>query len=149
MLRVSVRHTALLLIAGGLAAAADKAYPIFTSENFVNNMQLLGRNFAAVNGSLTKTDFEAAKAQLARSRELLAITITFWRDRKEDGAIKILRETLARIDDLDTALSAAKIDPAAATAIATQVATNCQNCHSRFREEDPNTKNYKFKKSAQ
>ena len=140
------RPTAWLLIAGGWAVAADKTYPIFTPKQFVNNMQLLGRNFDAVNGSLAKNDYDTAKAQLARSRELLAITITFWRDRKKDDAIKVLRETLAKIDDLDTALSAAKIDPSAATAIAAQVTAGCQSCHSRYREQDSDTKRYRFKK---
>jgi hypothetical protein len=138
----------LLVIGLGAAVAAQKPYPIFTSENFINNMQLLGRNFGAVNASLAKNDFENAKAQLARSRELLAITITFWRDRKKDDAVKILRDTLARMDDLDIALSADKIDPVAATALAKQIDAKCESCHSIYREQDPETKGYRFKKGS-
>src|SRR5947208_5016785 len=111
----------LLLISLGAAGAAQKRYPVFTPENFINNMQLLGRNVGAVNALLAKNDFENAKAQLARSRELLAITITFWRDRNKDDAVKILRDTLARMDDLDTALSADRIDPVRATNFAKQI----------------------------
>jgi len=140
--------TALLLIGLGIAAAADKPYPIFTPENFTNNMQLLGRNFGGVNASLAKGDFETAKAQLARTRELLAITVTFWRDRHKDDAVKILRDTLTKMDDLDTALSAEKVDPAGAVGIAKQIGAGCQSCHSKYREQDAATKAYRFKKSS-
>lgn len=144
MLPVSV----LVLISLVAAGAAQKRYPVFTSENFINNMQLLGRNFGAVNASLARNDFENAKAQLARSRELLAITVTFWRDRNKDDAVKILRDTLARMDDLDTALSADGIDAVTATALAKQINAGCEMCHSTYREQDSETKGYRFKKGS-
>jgi cytochrome c556 len=141
-----LRAAALLLIFAASAVAADKPYPIFTPENFTNTMQLIGRNFAAVNSALSKNDFDSAKAQLARSRELLALTVTFWRDRKKDDATKILRDTVTRMDELDAALSAEKIDLAAAAAIAKQIGNGCQSCHTAYREQDPGTKTYRFKK---
>ena len=112
-------------------------------------MQLLGRNFGGVNASLAKGDFETAKAQNVRSRELLAITITYWRDRQKDDAVKILRDTLTKMDELDTALSAEKVDPAAVTGIAKQIGANCGGCHGKYREQDPATKAYHFKKGAE
>ena len=138
----------LLISLAAAAGAVQKRYPVFTPENFINNMQLLGRNFGAVNASLAKNDFENAKAQLARSRELLAITVTFWRGRNKDDAVTILRETLARMDDLDTALSADRIDRMTATALAKQIGTGCETCHSIYREQDPETKDYRFKKGS-
>jgi len=137
--------TAVLLVSAGTLAAADKQYPVFTPDNFVNNMKLVGRNFAAVNAALAKSDYDTAKAQLTRSRELLAITITFWRDRKKDDAIKILRDGLSEMDELDASLSAEKIDPAAATALAKQAGAACQACHAAYREQDPATKAFRVK----
>src|SRR5258708_1431519 len=134
---LGISVTALLLTGLGWAAVGEKPYPVFTVPNFANNMQLLGPNFAAVNAALAKNDFENAKARLVRSRELLAITIIFWRDRMKDDAIKILRQTLTRMDDLDTILSSDHIDPAAALAIARQVGAGCQTCHNLYREQVP------------
>lgn len=127
------------------AAAGDKRYPVFTPPNFVTNMKLLGPNFAAVNAELAKNDFESAKAHLVRARELLAITITYWRDRKKDDAVQILRETLTKMDELDSALSSDSIDAAAAMAIVKQVAAGCGRCHGLYREQDPATQIYRFK----
>jgi len=145
---LGVSVTTLLLAGLGWAAFGDKPYPIFTPPNFASTMQLLGPNFAAVNAALAKNDFENAKAHLVRSRELLAITVTFWRDRKKDDAIKILRDTLTKMDALDNALSSEHIDPDAATAIAKQVGAGCQSCHTLYREQDPGTKGYRFKKGS-
>ena len=47
------------------------------------------------------SDYESAKAQLTRAREQLAITITFWRDRKKDDAVAMLRSALTGMDSLD------------------------------------------------
>ena len=145
MKRPGVRVTVVLLASMSWAAVGDKPYPVFTPENFANNMRLLGPNFAAVNTALSKNDFENAKAHLVRSRELLAITVTFWRDRKKDDAIKILHDTLMKMDDLDSALSSEHIDPARAIEIAKQAAAGCQGCHSIYREQVPGTKRYRLK----
>ena len=127
------------------AAVGDTQYPVFTAPNFVTNMKLVGPNFAAINADLGKKDFESAKAHLVRTRELLAVTITYWRDRKQDEAIKILRETLTKMDELDTALSSDSVDSDAATAIAKQIGAGCGRCHGLYREQDPATKAFKFK----
>ena len=84
-------------------------------------MKTVGQAFAAVNASLDRSEFEDSKAYLAISRDRLATTISFWRDRKKDDAIKLLRETLTKLDDLDAALSAEKVDPRVVAAAAKQV----------------------------
>lgn len=134
-----------LVPASLLLAGAEKPYPILTADNLASTMKLVGRNFAAVNASIANNDFETAKAQLTRSRELLAVTITFWRDRKKEDAIKILKGAVTKMDDLDAALSAEKIDAADASAMATQIGAACQACHSAYREQEPTTKSYRFK----
>jgi hypothetical protein len=147
---------ASLLVAAGLgatclaatclaAATSDKPYPVYTPENFINSMKLAGRNFGAVSAAVNRKDFETAKSQLVRTRELLAVTITYWRDRNKADAIRILRDTLTKIDALDTALSAETVDSANATAIKQQIGADCQACHTLYREQDPRTKGFRFK----
>jgi hypothetical protein len=133
-------------VAGGaIAAGQDKPYPIFTSEHFVSAMKTVGQAFAAVNASLGRNEFEDSKAYLVISRDRLATTITFWRDRKKDDAIKMLRDAVAKLDDLDAALSVDTIDPAAVAARVKQVGAACEACHAIYREQDPVTKAYKLK----
>jgi len=126
-------------------AAAQTKYPIFTPTNFTDAMKTVGVNFSAVNAAIASQDFATAKAQLIRSRERLALTITFWRDRKKDDEITILRDALSRMDTLDTLLSATPVDAAAAGATVKQIGANCQACHAANREQDPRTHAYRFK----
>src|SRR2546428_3172539 len=120
------------------AIAQDpRPYPIFTSEHFVAAMKTIGQAFQAVNTALAKNEFEDSKAYLVISRDRLATTITFWRDRKKDDAIRMLRDAVARLDDLDAALSADTIDPAAVAARVKQVGAACEACHAIYREQDP------------
>lgn len=136
---------AAALCATGSCATSDKSYPVFTPDNLSGSMKLVGLNFAAVNVSLGGKDFDGAKAQLVHTRELLAVTITFWRVRNKADAIQILRDTLTKMDDLDAALSGETVDPAHATAMATQIGAHCQACHAIYRELNPGTKIYHLK----
>lgn len=123
----------------GTALIAQQKNPFlkYTEANFAENMQAAGRNYPVVKSLLEKGDFEAAKAQLTRVREHLAITVTYWRDRKNDAAIALLRTALNRTDDLDVALSAEKIDPAAVRDVTARIDAACQACHTVYREPDP------------
>jgi len=133
---------------GALATGQERPYPIFTAEQFVSAMKTVGQAFAAVNASLGRNEFEDSKAYLVISRDRLATTITFWRDRKKDDAIKMLRDAVTKMDDLDVALSAEQIDPAAVAARVKQVGAACAACHAMYREQDPVTKAYRLKKGT-
>ena len=138
----------MLAMPGGNAAGAQKKNPYrnYTEEKFVENMQSAGRNYAAVTDLVAGGDYESAKAQLTRAREQLAITITFWRDRQKDDAVRMLRDALNGMDGLDTALGAASVDRAAVKAASGRVDAACSACHAVYREQDPATKAYRLKR---
>jgi hypothetical protein len=131
----------------GNAAAAQKKNPYrnYTEEKFVENMQAAGRNYAAVTTLIGGSDYESAKAQLTRAREQLAITITFWRDRQKDDAVRMLREALNGMDGLDLVLGASPVDAAAVKSASARVNAACNACHAVYREQDPATKAYRLK----
>lgn len=144
-----VAFVSVALVAGVILSAQEKKpYPIFTLDHFVAAMKTVGQASNAVNASLPNKDVGDAKAYLAISRDRLATTITFWRDRRRDDAIKMLRNVLAEMDALDDALSAENVDQAAVSAIATRIGAGCQACHQVYREQDPVTKAYRVKSDA-
>lgn len=140
-----VLAAAAAVVALVATASAQTKYPIFTAANFVDTMKIVGVNFTAVNAAIARQDFPTAKAQLIRSRERLALTITFWRDRKKDDAIKILRDSLTGMDSLDTLLSATPVDVPATSAAVKQIGTTCQSCHAAYRDQDASSHAYRFK----
>jgi cytochrome c556 len=146
--RFTLMATGSLLV--GMAAspgtlAQKNPYRNYTEEKFVQNMQTAGRNYAAVTDLLAKMDYESAKAQLTRAREQLAITTTFWRDKKKDNALRLLRDALDRTDDLDAALSEEQVNPPAIAAASQRLGAACQACHALYRVQDPATKAYRLK----
>ena len=136
----------VVVVASGTGAIAQKnPYRNYTEEKFVENMQTAGRNYAAVTDLLAKREYDPAKAQLTRAREQLAITVTFWRDRKRDDAVKLLGDAVRRMDDLDAALSTETKRSTEIDAASQRVTTACQACHALYREQDPATKSYRIK----
>ena len=135
----------LWTVATTVATAQQPAYPIYTQDDFVKTMKSVGQNFGAIGPALTANDFEAAKERVVRSREQLATTVTFWRKHKKDDAIKMWRSAIAKMDELDTALSAENVNKDAAAALVKEVGGACSACHAQYREQDPTTKAYRLK----
>ena len=144
---VALPTVALVLLAGS-PTAAQRPYPVFTEYHLDRTMALVGRNFAGVNASLADDDFETAKARLTRAREQLAVSVTFWRHKGKDDAVGMLRDTIAKMDELDAVLSAAKVDAIAAGALSKQTGAACESCHAAYREHDPDTDGYRLKQGS-
>ena len=145
-LRRRLSRPALAAAASVLAAAAlllpasspaqQGPYPIFTEAHLDATMTTLGPNVAGVRAALAAGDYSTAKERAIRSREQLATTITFWRDRERQDAVGWLRTALDRLDALDTALSVESVDAAAVEAIGTEITEACNACHTVYREQD-------------
>jgi hypothetical protein len=143
---LAVAIAAALLTVGPATSLAQKSrYPVFTADHLNDAMTTAGLAFALTEASVAKNDFENAKDYLVRVRDWLAPTITFWRDRKASDAVAMLRDTLAKLDALDAALSAQSVDTAAAARLVKQAAGSCDACHAKYREQDPSTKEYRVK----
>ena len=135
-----------LTVAGTVLAAAlllsaspsgqQGPYPIFTEAHLDATMTTLGPNVAGVRAALAAGDYSTAKERAIRSREQLATTITFWRDRDREDAVGWLRTALDRLDALDTALSVESVDAAAVVAIGGEIVEACNSCHAVYREPD-------------
>jgi hypothetical protein len=147
--KVAVKLAGAIMIVGIASAPGARAqknpYRNYNEAKFVENMQTAGRNYAAVTDLLAKREYEPAKAQLTRAREQLAITITFWRDRKKDDAVKLLRDALGAMDDLDATLSVDPLQPSNIEEASNRVTSACEACHAVYRDQDPATKAYRIK----
>lgn len=139
-----VASAALVVVGAGLPASAGlraqdgpKPYPIYTADHLAGTMETLGPNFAAAVRALEAADYPAAKERLARAREQLATTITFWRQHERADGIGFVRTAVGAMDDLDAAMSADVVDAAAAAGFAAEVQATCNACHAVYREPDP------------
>jgi len=142
----SIGMALIVVIATSVVTSAQKnPYLRYTEDKFVENKLSADRNFAAVKTFAAGADYASAKAQLTRAREQMAITITFWRDARNDAAVAMLRKTLASMDDLDVVMGAEKIDAAGVTGAVARIDEACTACHAAYREQDPATKTYRVR----
>ena len=132
----------------GSQATEDRRYPVFKEANLVSAMKVVGGSFTTGAAAVARNDFAAAKLQFLHAREELAPTITFWRDRKREDALKMLRAALSRLDELDTALSTQDVEGTAVKALIQDVDAACQACHAVYREVDPTTNAFRLKRGA-
>lgn len=123
--------------AGLRAQESPPRYPIYTGDHLAATMETLGPNFAATVRALEAGDYVAAKERLARAREQLATTITFWRQHERDDGIGFVRTAVRAMDDLDAAMSVDAVDAASASGFAADVRATCSACHATYREPDP------------
>lgn len=140
---------ALLALAGAaLAGAQPRPYPIYNEYHLDRTMKLVGRNFEGARQALAAADFETAKALFTRTREQVAVSITYWRHNERDDGVRMLRSVLDGLDGLDAALSKPPVDAAAAAALAVDTDAACQACHAVYRMQDPDTGDYSVSLAA-
>ena len=132
-----VAAVSVLAGAGLRAQDGPKPYPIYTADHLAGTMETLGPNFAAAGRALEAGDYAAAKERLARAREQLATTITFWRQHERDDGIGFVRTAVRAMDDLDAAMSVDAVDAGVASGFAADVQATCNACHVNYREPDP------------
>ncbi len=130
------------------ALAQDTSYPIFTADHLDATMKTLGPNVAGLQAALRDGDYATAKERAIRSREQLAVTMTFWRDHERDDAVQLVRAVLAELDALDRLLSTPEVDAARLEPRLTGIRNGCQACHGVYREQDSATGEYRLKQSA-
>ena len=144
--RLSLCALVVFLAVGGSIGLAQKPrYPIYTADHLNEAMKTVGLAFGLAEHALAKNDIENAKDYLIRARDQLGPSITFWRDRKLDDAVAMLRDTVKRMDALDAAMSAEQVDARAVAGLAKDAAASCETCHAKYREQDPTTKAYRVK----
>ena len=146
MLPGSVCALIMLTVAGPVAQ--DRPYPVFTAVHLDATMKTLGPNVAGVRESLAGGEYSTAKERVVRSREQLATTVTFWRDRDRADALGYLRAVLDRMDLLDAALSTDTVDAPAAGRLMTAIDDGCAACHGVYRERDRDTGDYRLHRRA-
>jgi cytochrome c556 len=144
--RLRLPAVAVLIVIAGSTVAAQQNYPAFSEADLDRSMKTAGFAFELVKRALAKNDIENAKDYLSRLREQLATSITFWRQRQRDDAVKMLRAALTHIDDgLDPILAAESVDSSTVNRRVQEIDAACAACHAVYREQDPVTKAYRLK----
>jgi hypothetical protein len=126
-----------LVSAVGLAQAPAK---IATLADHAALMKSNAQAFGVLNKSLGSSAFAETKTAAGTLRANYTALRTFWTEKKNAEALKIVNDGLSRLEGLDKMLAAAAPDHMGAQAAAKEFAGNtCAACHKMLREGDAQT----------
>lgn len=120
---------------------------ITKSEEFQQAMKTIVAGVNAGTKAVSSNAYAEAKVPLVLARQTLASTAPFWADQKMDGPLKMTKDAVRKLDDLDAALSAKTVDAAVVSAAVKAMNDACTACHAIYREGDSQT-GYRIKHTA-
>jgi len=136
---------ALIALAGAAAIAQGK---ITTLEEHAKLMKSNAQANGALNKAVGSGSFADARMQVTTLQQNLMTLQTFWMEKKNADAVKVVKEGLGRLEALDKMLAAAAPDQVAAQAAAKEFGgMTCGACHKMLREGDAQT-GFRFQAAA-
>jgi cytochrome c556 len=126
--------TAALSVALGSAPLVAQS-KVTTAEELDKIMKKASA-FRQVDKAIQSNNAADARKQLEIVENAVKESQSFWITHKKDDAVKMNKESLAKLDDLEKVLSADSLDVAAATAAFKQAGGACRSCHQQYRIED-------------
>ncbi len=109
---------------------------INSPDEYRQAMKTVGTAVNAGGKSIDSGAYTDAKAPLVLARQSLASSVPFWSEKKIENAVKLTRESVRKLDDLDTALSAQTVDGSAVSKVVSSLLETCNACHAAYREGD-------------
>jgi hypothetical protein len=124
----------------GALALAQAPAKIATLADHAALMKSNAQANGALNKSLGSSAFADAKTAAGTLRTNFTTLRTFWTEKKNAEALKVVNDGLSRLDALDKILGATAPDQMAAQAAAKEFGGNtCAACHKMLREGDAQT----------
>jgi len=135
MRRLLTGITAVMLTLTGTVLVAQK---VATPEDLDKTMKKIAPAQTAAAKAIQSMTWSDAKAQITIVKQALNDTEPFWVAHKKDDAVKMLKDSIARVTAVEEAISAPMPDQQAALAAFKQVGATCAACHKQYREQDEN-----------
>jgi hypothetical protein len=145
MRRFTLCSTVAMVALVGAIALAQAPAKIATMADHAALMKSNAQANGAIGKALGSGAFADARMQLTTLRTNLTTLRTFWTEKKNAEALKIVNDGLSRAEALDKMLGMAAPDQMAAQAAAKEMGGNvCGACHKMMREGDAQT-GFKFR----
>jgi hypothetical protein len=143
-MRVRVYAGAMLIaLSGALVVAQNK---VTTPEEFDKAMKPAGPAMRNTGKALQSGAAADVKKELAVIKAALTDTQSFWVLHKKDDAVKMNKESIAKLEALEKLVDGDKVAPEAPAALK-EMGGTCAACHKQYREQDAEG-NYKIKAGA-
>lgn len=130
--------TSTIALIVALASTAMLAQKVTTPDDLDKAMKKIAPAQGAANKAIQSMSWADAKTQIGIVKQTLADTESFWVAHKKDDAVKMLKDSIAKVSAVEEAVSAPAPDQQAVLAAYKQVGATCAACHKQYREQDEN-----------
>jgi cytochrome c556 len=141
-LRWSVCAGALLVACSTAMTLAQNK--VATPEEFDKAMRPAGRAMGAMGKAFKSGAYADVRKELPAIKAALVDTQSFWVLHKKDDAVKMNKESIAKLEAFEKLVATDTVDAAAAAAAMKEMGGTCSACHKQYREQDAEG-NYKIK----
>jgi cytochrome c556 len=133
-LRFKLYAAAALLVAwSGSMLVAQK---ITNPEELDKAMKKVQPAMQATQKAIKSEAYADARKELATIKQVMEDSREFWIQHKKEDAIGANKDTVAKLDAVDTLLAATPVDPQAVMAALKQMGGACLTCHKIYRVRD-------------
>lgn len=133
-MRVRVYAWALVVAWSGAVVMAQNK--VTTPEQLDKVMKQVQPAMGAMQKALKAQAYADVRKNLATAKEAVLLSQSFWVEHNKEDAVKMNKDTLAKMEALEKIVATDPVDPAAATAAATEVGAACRACHKQYRATD-------------
>ena len=130
---VLIAWSGAVALSGTHALAQGK---VTTPEQLDKVMKQAGPTMRNMQAALKASNWADIKKELATQRQAIADSQSFWVEHKKDDALKMNKESLAKIEALEKIVSTEPVDAAATAAALKEVGGTCSACHKQYRAQD-------------
>jgi cytochrome c556 len=109
---------------------------VMTPEELDRVMKKKQPAMQAIQKALAAGAYAEARTQLDTLRQAVLESQRFWIEHKRDDALKMNRDTIAKIDNFQKVIATESVDPAAATTALKEIGGSCRSCHQAYRATD-------------
>lgn len=132
-MRLGVYGAAMVIAWSSAVVIAQK---VTTPEELDKVMKKVQQSMGPTSKAISSGAYADAKTTLAVVKQGVVDSQAFWVEHKKDDAVKLNKESIAKIEALEKALSAPTVDAAAATTALKEVGASCRACHTGYRVQD-------------
>jgi cytochrome c556 len=112
-------------------------------EDFSKCMKAIGAAFGAAGKAMQSGAMADAKAEVAKAKMYLGAVEVFFKERGKADPQGLAAAAIAKAGALEAAMGGT--DPAAVGAAFKEAGGACTACHTKYRDQNPETKAYSFK----
>jgi cytochrome c556 len=134
-MRVRVYASALVLAWSGAVLVAQ-TQKVTTPEQLDKVMKQVQPAMQAANKALQSGAYADVRKNLATVKENVFLSQSFWIEHKKDDAVKMNKETLAKIEAVEKMVATDTVDQPATIAALKEVGASCRACHQQYRATD-------------